>query len=88
MQLNNWLLIVLALLFIDQTQISLTKSGFNHFCNGITLLGRLLLHCTENMIYVFLEMKLRGLVPNSYIHVSVSDLYIHRIGLHIVAAAK
>ncbi len=28
-------------------------------------------------------MKLRGLVPNSYIHVSVSDLYIHRIGLPI-----
>jgi hypothetical protein len=28
-------------------------------------------------------MKLRGLVPNSYIHVSVSDLYIPRIGLPI-----
>jgi hypothetical protein len=26
-------------------------------------------------------MKLRGLVPNSYIHVSVSNLYIPRIGL-------
>jgi hypothetical protein len=25
-------------------------------------------------------MKLRGFVPNSYIHVSVSDLYIHTIG--------
>jgi hypothetical protein len=25
---------------------------------------------TENPIYVFPEMKLRGLVPNSYIHVS------------------
>jgi hypothetical protein len=23
------------------------------------------MHCTENPIYVFLEMKLRGLVPNS-----------------------
>jgi hypothetical protein len=33
------------------------------------------LHCTENLIYVFLEMKLRGLVPNSYIYVSGSDLY-------------
>jgi hypothetical protein len=30
-------------------------------------------HCTENPIYVFPEMKLRGVVPNSYIHVSVSD---------------
>jgi hypothetical protein len=26
-------------------------------------------------------MKLRGLIPNSYIHVSVSDLYDPRIGL-------
>jgi pentatricopeptide repeat protein len=30
----------------------------------------------QKSIYVFLEMKHRGLVPNSYIHVSVSDLYI------------
>ncbi len=31
---------------------------------------------TENPIYVFPEMKLCGLVLNSYIHVSVSDLNI------------
>ncbi len=37
---------------------------------------------TKNPIYVFPEMKLRGLVPNSYI-VSVTDLYILGIGLHI-----
>jgi hypothetical protein len=47
------------------------------------LLFRRLVHCTENQIYVFSEMKLRGLVTNSYIHVSVSDLYIPRIGLPI-----
>jgi hypothetical protein len=29
------------------------------------------------------EMKLRGLVPNSYLHVSVSDIYISKIGLAI-----
>ena len=40
-------------------------------------------HCTENPIYVLLEMKLRGLIPNSYIHVSVSDLYIPMIDLPI-----
>jgi hypothetical protein len=34
------------------------------------------MHCTQNPIYVFPEMKLRGLVPNSYIHVSLSYLYI------------
>jgi hypothetical protein len=30
-------------------------------------------HCKQDPIYVFQEIKLRGLVPNSYIHVSVSD---------------
>jgi hypothetical protein len=33
-------------------------------------------HCTEDPIDVFPEMKLRGLVPNFHILVSVSDLYI------------
>jgi hypothetical protein len=37
-------------------------------------------YCTEIPIYVFPEMKLRDLVPNSYIYVSVIDLYIPRIG--------
>ncbi len=41
------------------------------------------IHCNENPIYVFPEKKLRGLSPNFHIHVSVSDLYILRIGLHI-----
>ncbi len=41
------------------------------------------LHCTKNPIYVLPEMKLGDLAPNSYIHVSVSDLYIPRIGLPI-----
>jgi hypothetical protein len=31
-------------------------------------------HCTENPIYVFPEEEMRGLSPNSYIHVFVSDL--------------
>jgi hypothetical protein len=34
--------------------------------------------------YVFPEMKLRSLIPNSYIHACVSDLYILRIGLPIL----
>ncbi len=37
-------------------------------------------HCTENSKQIFQEMKLRGLVSNFYIHVSVSDLYIPTIG--------
>jgi hypothetical protein len=42
----------------------------------------LVLHCNENPIYVFLFWELRGLSPNFH-HVSVRDLYIPRIGLHI-----
>ncbi len=38
------------------------------------------LHCKEDPIYVFPGMKLHGFVPNSYIHVSVSDLYIPTSG--------
>jgi hypothetical protein len=38
------------------------------------------MHCTENSKQIFPEMKLRGLFPNFYIHVSVSDLYIPTIG--------
>ncbi len=41
------------------------------------------LHCNKNPIYVFPEKILRGLSPNFRIHVSVSDLYIQRIGPHI-----
>jgi hypothetical protein len=41
----------------------------------------LLAHCTENMKHIFPKMKLRSIITNSYIHVSVSDLYIPRIGL-------
>jgi hypothetical protein len=33
----------------------------------------------KNPIYVFPEIKLDGLVPNSYVQVSVSHLYIPRI---------
>jgi hypothetical protein len=32
-------------------------------------------HCIENPTYVFPEMKLWGLVPNSYIYVSMSQVY-------------
>jgi hypothetical protein len=35
---------------------------------------------TENLKHIFPEMKLRGLIPNFYIHVYRSDLYIPTIG--------
>jgi hypothetical protein len=34
-----------------------------------------MLHYTENLKHIFPEIKLLGLVPNFYTHVSVSDLY-------------
>jgi hypothetical protein len=38
---------------------------------------------SKNRNYVFLLCELRGLSPNFHSHVSVSDLYIPRIGPHI-----
>jgi hypothetical protein len=46
------------------------------------------LHCKEDPIYVFPEMKLLGLFPNFHIYVSISDLYIPTINPPIFAAAK
>ena len=41
-------------------------------------------HYTENSKQIFPEMKLSGLVPNSYIHVSSSNLYIPMMSLPIL----
>ncbi len=41
-------------------------------------------HNTENSKQIFSEKELRDHSPNSYIHVSVSDLYILTIGLSIL----
>ncbi len=51
------------------------------FCTAKTLQ-----YTKKNLKQIFPERKLRGLVPNSYIHVSVSDLYIPTIGQPIVLA--
>ncbi len=52
-----------------------------------TLSFYFMLHCNENPVYVFLFWDLRGLSPNFHIHVSVSVLYIPRIGPHIFLQA-
>ncbi len=44
---------------------------------GITLQS----YCNENWKKIFPERKLRGLSPYLFIYISVSDLYIPRIGL-------
>jgi hypothetical protein len=66
-------------MYVYSVPIALQLSAWS--VHGILLTK---VHCKEDPIYVFTEMKLRGLVPNSYIHVSVSDLYITTIGLPIV----
>ncbi len=38
----------------------------------------------KSHLHVFPEKELHGLSPNSRIHVSVSDLYIPRIGLQLI----
>jgi hypothetical protein len=47
-----------------------------------------LLHCNGNSVYIYLFWALRGLSPNFHIHVSMSDLYIPRIGPHISSSRK
>ncbi len=46
------------------------------------------LHCNGNSVYKFLIWELRSLSPNFHIHVSVSELYIPRIGPHISSSRK
>ncbi len=45
-------------------------------------------HCNGNNVYIFLFWELRGLSPNFHILVSVSVLYIPRIGPHISSNRK
>ncbi len=55
----------------------------------IAILQKRVEHCTENPLYVIAEKEFRGLSPNSYNHVSVSDLYIPMQDLSTyLAAAK
>jgi hypothetical protein len=42
------------------------------------------IHCKDKMQHIFPDKELRGHSPNSYIHVSVCDLYIPTIGLHVL----
>jgi hypothetical protein len=46
------------------------------------------MHCNGNSVYIFLFWELRDLSPNFHIHVSVSDLYVPRIGPHISSSRK
>ncbi len=69
-------------------------SGYNKLkeldptCRFATLHPILQRHFTENSKQIFPEKELRGLSPNSYIHVSVCNLYIPTIGLPILLKEK
>jgi hypothetical protein len=61
---------------------------FTTDCIKLRIIGfNSILHCKDSIPKIrkkiFPEMKLRGLSPNSTIHVSVNDLYIPTIGLPI-----
>jgi hypothetical protein len=67
----------------DRFGLVFVKTGsINSSTGGKTL--ALQRHYTENSKQIFPEMKLRGLDPNSYIYVSVSDIYIYMIGLLVM----
>ncbi len=53
----------------------------NHYL-GQKSLRTVPIHCNENSVYGFLVWELRGLSTNFHTHVSVSNLYIPRIGPH------
>jgi hypothetical protein len=69
---------------IPQTQL-LERLRSSVSCSRI---HRSCTHCNGNSVYIFLSWELRGLSPNFHIHVSVSDLYISRIGPHISSSRK
>jgi hypothetical protein len=77
---------------IEQPPLPLGQAEFitrirRGVCASVAYLGSLVaLYCKSNLCTVFPNMELRGVNPNSYIHVSVRDLYIPRIGSHMYLA--
>ncbi len=63
--------------------IRITVHGWASSPNLLGSLIKAVVYHNENPIYVFSEEEFCGLGPNVHIHVSVSDLYIPRIGLPI-----
>jgi hypothetical protein len=68
---------------IRASQIS-TLPYHAHHIQRYLLSSTLQRQYTENSKQIFPEMKLRGLSPNFYIPISVSNLYIPMIGLPIL----
>ncbi len=71
-----WCAVTVYLVF---TWRSFQLSALLEYLGGLVTLQR---HNPENSKQTFPEKELRSLSPNSYIHVSVSHLYIPRVGPH------
>ncbi len=75
LEINSCTLKEFSGIFIISTTLPLGDyCSIVHLILIYSLFTRWKLHCTGNPIYVFPEKKLRGLVPNSYIHISGSEL--------------
>jgi hypothetical protein len=70
---------------VPRTKNRITAPDNMQFRLFLTIIGNTLQRqYTENSKQIFPEMKLRGLIPNSYIYVSVSDLSFPTIRLPIL----
>jgi hypothetical protein len=63
--------------------VSDDNDGDNDDNDVIVTVLIIIMHRNENPMYEFIFWELCSLSPNFHIHVSVSDLYIARIGPHI-----
>jgi hypothetical protein len=69
----------MSYLFFNQLNQQLKKHGHTDSVGPLST-AKTLYRKFEDSKQIFPEMKLRGLVPNSYFHVCVIDLYIPTIG--------
>ena len=70
---------------MNENKLKVNNNQTNSNEKGFFSLSRALQRTkTENSKQIFPGKELRGYRPNSYIHVSVSDLYIPLIGLPIL----
>jgi hypothetical protein len=73
---------------MEQLPAPSTARNFHFLGDLVSLLDTLQRHNTKNKKKIFPEKELRDHIPSSYIHVSVSDLYIRTIGLSILLQAN
>jgi hypothetical protein len=77
-----WIYLISSVVEWEEGLTAAAARHFVHLAAGEVRvnLAYLLTHCKEDPVYVFPEMKMRGLSPNLHTRVSVNDLYIPKIG--------